>query len=71
MFISTIHAPQGEKHQHFYTFQKTVHKDVKYYFDGLQSKCQIMTNPYQLWDCNVIAKCIDGMCHITQIDNQR
>jgi hypothetical protein len=48
-FVQPIHAPQGEKLEHYTKMQSALQKDVERVFGVLQARWEIVQNPIRAW----------------------
>jgi hypothetical protein len=53
-FVQPIHAPQGEKREHFTKMQSALRKDVERAFGVLQARWEIVRNPVRTWGLETI-----------------
>jgi hypothetical protein len=53
-FVQPIHAPQGEKLEHYTKMQSTLRKDVERAFSVLQARWEIVHNPVRAWGLETI-----------------
>jgi hypothetical protein len=52
--VQPIHAPQGEKREHFMKMQSALRKDVECVFGVLQARWEIVRNPIRTWGLETI-----------------